>query len=234
MKKMEKQFSISQHINVLKKRWALITAITLIAALTSGILIFFVMKPVYQASTTLIVGKKAIEGSQQANQLLDYGNIMANQQLAKTYETIAKSRTVGERVVRDLNLQLSSESLASKVTVTSIKNTEVLQFTVKDNDPNLAASIANTMAQEFSKAIIEIKKVDSVSIIDQAVTPQNPVQPDKKQNLLMAAVLGLMGGIALAYLLEFMDNTIKDTADVEQILGLPVLGMIPDYGFDER
>ena len=232
---MEQELDLMQYWEVIKKRWALIIVLPLVAALTSGVISFFIIKPVYNASTTLIVGKKAGDSSgSQANQLLEYNVLLANQQLAKTYGTIAKSRTVEENVIKDLNLALTAEQLDRKITVNTVKNTEVLEIAVDDTDPVLAASIANTVAKKFADSVIEIKKIDSVSILDKAVAPAKPIKPKKTLNVLIAFVVGLMTSVGLAFLLEYLDNTIKNSRDVEQILGLPVLGVIPHFSIDEQ
>ncbi|MHB8126285.1 MAG: YveK family protein [Desulfitobacteriaceae bacterium] len=226
---MEQEIELRQYWEVLRKRWLIVVIIPLIAALTSGVISFFILKPVYQASTTLIVGKKASESTLNAGQMLDYSVLMANQQLAKTYVTIAQSRTVEQNVIMNLNLSLTVGGLDRLIAINPVKNTEILEIQVSNTNPEMAASIANTMAQEFSKAVIEIKKVDSVSIVDKAVTPTSPVKPNKKLNVLIAFVVGLMASVGLVFLLEYLDNTIKTTHDVENILGIPVLGLIPNY-----
>ncbi|EGW37802.1 Wzz/FepE/Etk N-terminal domain-containing protein [Desulfosporosinus sp. OT] len=226
---MEEEIELRQYWDMLRKRWMIVVVLPLIAALTSGIISFFVIKPVYQASTTLIVGKKAAEAGQAATQMLDNSVLLANQQLAKTYATIAQSRTVEQSVLNDLNLALTVGELDKLISINPVKTTEILEIQVSNTDPKLAASIANTMAQEFSKAVIEIKKVDSVSIVDTAVTPDKPVKPNKTLNILIAFVVGLMAAVGLAFLLEYLDNTIKTSEDVEKLLGIPVLGVIPNY-----
>lgn len=226
---MEEEIELRQYWEVLRKRWLIVVAIPLIAALTSGVISFFIIKPSYQASTTLIVGKKASEEGQAATQMLDNSVLLANQQLAKTYATIAQSRTVEENVIKDLNLPLTAAELDTLISINQVKTTEILEIQVSNTNPELAASIANTMASEFSKAVIEIKKVDSVSIVDKAVTPDTPVRPNKKLNILIAFVVGLMASVGLVFLLEYMDNTIKTSSDVETLLGIPVLGVIPNY-----
>lgn len=226
---MEEEIDLRQYWQIISKRWLIVVAIPLLAALTSGIISFFIIKPSYQASTTLIVGKKASEEGQAAAQMLDNNVLLANQQLAKTYATIAQSRTVEESVIKDLNLPLTAEKLDKLITVDQVKTTEILEIQVNNTNPELAASIANTMAQEFSKAVIEIKKVDSVSIVDKAEVPDSPVKPNKKLNILIAFVVGLMASVGLAFLLEHLDNTIKTSNDVEDVLGIPVLGVIPNY-----
>ena len=230
----EQELDLIQLWEALKKRWAIVVVIPLIAALTSGIVSFFILKPVYQASTTLIVGKKASDSTAlQAGQLLDYNVLMANQQLAKTYGEIAKSRTVEENVINDLKIPLTTEQLDAKIIVNPVKGTEILEIAVEDTDPVLAAAIANTMAQKFSESVVQIKKVDSVSIVDKAVAPTHPIKPKKTMNVLITFAVGLMASVGLAFLLEFLDDTIKSTKDVEDILGLPVLGVIPHYDIDK-
>lgn len=226
---MEEKIELRQYWDVLRKRWKIVVVLPLIAALTSGVISFLVMKPVYQASVTLIVGKKALESGQAAVQMLDNSVLLANQQLAKTYATITQSRTVEQNVINDLNLPLTVEGLDSLIAVNPVKTTEILEIQVTNTNPELAASIANTMAQEFSKAVIEIKKVDSVSIMDTAVIPNKPIKPKKTLNVLIAFVVGLMASVGVVFLLENMDNTVKTLSDVEKFLGIPVLGIIPDY-----
>jgi capsular polysaccharide biosynthesis protein len=231
---MEQEIDLLELWEMIKKRWAIVIAIPLIAALTSGIVSFFILKPVYQASTTLIVGKKASDNlAQQAGQLLEYNVLQANKQLAKTYETIARSRTVEANVINELGLSLTPEQLNGKVTVSSVKDTEVLMITIEDQDPVVAADIANMMVQKFAAAVIDIKKVDSVSIVDKATPPLNPIKPNKTQNVLIAFAAGLIASLGLALLLEFLDNTVKSSKDVENILGLPVLGVIPHYDIEK-
>lgn len=226
---MEEEIDLRQYWDMLRKRWVIVVALPLIAALTSGIVSLFIIKPVYQASTTLIVGKKASEAGQAAVQMLDNSVLQANLQLAKTYAAIAQSRTVEQNVIDDLNLELTVKELDSMVSINPVKTTEILEIQVMNTDPDLAADIANSMANGFSKAVIDIKKVDSVSIIDTAVTPTNPVKPNKELNVLIAFVVGLMASIGLVFLLEYLDNTIKTSNDVENVLGIPVLGVIPNY-----
>ncbi|MFA6809227.1 MAG: Wzz/FepE/Etk N-terminal domain-containing protein [Eubacteriales bacterium] len=231
----EQELDLLQLWEVIKKRWKIIVVFPIIAALLSGIISFFVLDPVYQTSTTLIVGKKVSDDiSNQASQLLDYNVLMANKQLAKTYGAIAKSRTVEENVIKSLKLEMTAEQLDKKITVDSVMDTEIIGISVVDKDPNLAADIANAMAKQFTDSVIDIKKVDSVSIIDKAVPIDIPIKPNKSLNILIAFVVGLMAAVGLVFLIEFLDNTIKNEKDVEEILGLPVLGTIPDFYAEKK
>lgn len=227
---MEQEIELRKVGEIIKKRWVLFVAIPLLAALISGVITFYVIKPVYQSSATLIVGKKAPDSSEEplARQLLE-----ANRLLAKTYGEIAKSRTVREQVIDQLGLKLTADELYSKISVNQVDDTEILEITVTDTDPQLAADIANVTVWKFSVAVIDIKKIDSVSFIDKAVAPTAPIKPNKIKNILIALIMGLIAAFGISFWLEYLDNTIKSSKEAEELLGLPVLGVILDYQYNE-
>lgn len=232
---MEAEIDLRQLWVIIKKRWLLLVTLPLLAALISGVISFYILKPVYQSSTTLIVGKKANDMEEQSATLLLENNVLAaNRQLAKTYGEIAKSRTVREQVITELGLGLTAEQLHSQINVSQVEDTEILELTVTDTDPQLAADIANVTVQKFFAAVIEIKKIDSVSIIDKAVAPTCAVKPNKLINIVIAFMVGLMAAFGSSILLEYLDNTIKSSQEAEELLGLSVLGVILDYQYDEN
>ncbi|ABO51504.1 lipopolysaccharide biosynthesis [Desulforamulus reducens MI-1] len=206
-----------------KGKWILIS-LPLIAMLTSGIISFFVLTPRYEASTTLMVGKTY---SGQDAMMLQYNDILTANQLVKTYSQIAKSRTVVEKVMQSEKINTTYEQLSQSIDVKPVKDTQLIQITVEDIDPERAARLANFTAVVFIRKVTEIMKVDNVNIIDHAVVPTLPVKPNKKLNIIIAGVVGLMVALGIVFLLEFLDRTIKTGDDVERYLELPVLGVIP-------
>ncbi len=218
---MEEEIDLREYLQVIRRRFWIIALITIAAVLLSAVLSYFYVNPVYEASVTLMVIKKE-------RPIDDYSTILLNRQLVKSYGEIAKSRTVLEAVVGELNLDLSAEELRERVKVSPVPDTEIIKVTVEDTDPTQAMVIANAIAQEFKERVIGIVKADNVEVIDPAVEPTTPVRPRPRLNMAIAAVLGLMSGTFLVFLLEFLDNTIKGPDDVERYLGLPVLGIIPE------
>lgn len=206
-----------------KGKWILI-ALPLIAMLTSVILSFFVLTPRYEAYTTLMVGK-TYDG--QNAMILQYNDILTANQLVKTYSQIAKSRSITEKVIEAEKLNMTPEQLSKSIDVKPVKDTQLIQITVEDTNPERAARLANFTASVFMGRVVEIMKVDNVNIIDVAVTPASPIKPNKKLNIVIAGVVGLMIALGIIFLLEFMDRTIKSSDDVKRHLGLPVLGSIP-------
>ncbi|MGG0283575.1 Wzz/FepE/Etk N-terminal domain-containing protein [Peribacillus butanolivorans] len=219
---MEETISIKDIFQTLKKRWKLITLLTLIAALISGAISYFLLTPVYQSSTQILVNQK------QSKNQIDSTQIRSNIDMINTYSVIIKSPAILEKVIDDLELEQSVDQLSQKITINSQENSQVFSLTVQDSNPTKAVEIANAVSGTFQKEIKDIMNVDNVSILAKAEVKENPtpVKPSPLLNIAIAVVVGLMAGIGLAFLLEYMDNTIRDEKDIEKLLELPLLGSI--------
>lgn len=208
--------------------WSKLWIIILIAVLSvsaSGIISYFVLEPEYETFTTLMLSKPSTGSSN--NETIQYNDILLNQKLVSTYGEIAKSRVVSNEVIENLGLDLTPEALRNKVNVTLVKDTEIIKIVVNDNNPELAARIANETAQVFKKNVVEIMNIENVQVIDKAEVPINPVKPRPMLNMAIAGVLGVMASVFLVFVLEYMNNTVKTPSDIERYLELPVIGMIP-------
>lgn len=219
---MEETISIKDIFKTLKKRWKLIMLLTLIAALVSGLISYFLLTPIYQSSTQILVNQKQSENQ------LDSTQIRSNIDMINTYSVIIKSPAILEKVIDELKLDQSVDQLSQKITINSQENSQVFSLTVQDSNSAKAVEIANTVSSIFQKEIKDIMKVDNVSILAKAEVKENPtpVKPNPLLNIAIAIVVGLMAGIGLAFLLEYLDNTIKDEDDIERLLDLPLLGSI--------
>jgi capsular polysaccharide biosynthesis protein len=220
---MEETISLKELLQTLKKRMALILVITLTAVLVSGVVSFFFLTPIYQSSTQILVNQKNQDQLQyNTNQL------QTNLQLINTYNVIIKSPAILDIVADELKLGLNAQQLNSKISVGSEKDSQVVTISVQDEDPNRAAAIANTTATVFSNEIVTLMNVDNVSILSQATITdgQSPVKPQPVLNIAIALVVGLMAGVGLAFLTEYLDSTVKNEQDVEKVLELPILGVI--------
>jgi capsular polysaccharide biosynthesis protein len=220
---MEETISLKELFQTLKKRMWLIAIITLIAMAVSGTISYFVLTPIYSASTQLLVNQAKSE-----QPAYNPGEIQTNLQLINTYNVIIKSPRILDIVREELDLDMTTDQLNSKITVGSQTDSQVVAITVQDPDPNMAADIANTTANVFEKEISKIMSVNNVSILAQAEVKENPapVKPQPLLNIAIAMVVGLMAGVGISFLLEYLDNTIKNEQDIERNLDLPVLGTI--------
>lgn len=223
MNEMEEQvISISEIFEALKKRWILIVSITLVATLISGILSFFVIKPTYEASTKVFVGKEesSLEG-------YNTNDIQMYQKLLQTYAETIKTNEVIQAAINNTNADLSVKDVKDSLTVTPIADTQILQIKYKNNDPEVAKSILENITNEFVILSKELVPNGNVRVIEAVQLPENPVAPNKKMNIAIAFLLGLMVSVGLVFLIEYLDNTFKTKENLERELNIPVLGLIP-------
>lgn len=220
---MEETISLKELFQTLRKRLGLILSIAFVAVATSGLISYFYLTPIYQSTTQLLVNQAKSD-----QPVFNSGEIQTNLQLINTYNVIIKSPAILDLVKEELDLDITTSQLDSKITVGSQKDSQVLAITVQDPDANMAADIANTTANVFQREIVKIMNIDNVSILAKAelTDEPSPVKPNKILNMAIALVVGLMTGVGLAFLLEYMDNTVKTEQDIEKLLDLPVLGTI--------
>ena len=221
---MEETISLQELFQTLKKRMWLILSLTILATLISGVVSYFFITPIYQASTQLLVSQEKTE-----QPILNISEIQTNLQLINTYNVIIKSPAILDIVREELALDtLTTEALNSKITVSAVGESQVLTITAQDPNQFVARDIANTTASVFQREIMDIMNVDNVSILSQATATetQSPIKPNKVLNMAIALVVGLMLGVGLAFLLEYLDNTLKTEQEIESILGIPVIGAI--------
>lgn len=212
---------------VLKRSWLIVSLVVVISLLV-GIYSVFIKKPVYEASTKIVVNQTSTKTD--VNQL-DLNQINTNIQMINTYKEIIKTPAILDRVVKDYpDLQLSAEQLSNMVNVSSVNQTQVMTVQVKDTSYVRAAEIVNAISDIFQKEIPSIFNVENVSILYKAqlepTTRPNPVSPNIPLNMAIGFIVALMLGIALSLLLEYMDDTIKNEEDVKQLLEMPTLAMI--------
>lgn len=223
MNEMEEQvISISEIFEALKKRWILIVSITLVATLISGVLSFFVIKPTYETSTKVFIGKE--ESNQEGYNTND---IQMYQKLLQTYAETIKTNEVIQAAINNTNADLSIKDVKSSLTVTPISDTQILQIKYQNNDPEVARSIIENITNEFVILSKELVPNGNVRVIEAVQLPEDPVAPNKKMNIAIAFLLGLMVSVGLVFLLEYIDNTFKSKENLERELSIPVLGLIP-------
>lgn len=213
---------LKERFFILKKRAGLIILITFLATLTNGILNFYVFVPKYKADTSVIIGK----ASQTNNPGANYYDVMLYQTMVKTYTKLARSRTVVEDVIEKLNLQsLKTSDVLSMIEVIPDKETQFLTFTVTSYKPKEAMDIANQFVESLKDISLKVYKVDSINLIEEARLPINSDSPRPIRNTAMTFFIGIIFSVGLAFLLEYLDNTIKIKEDVDSI-GLPVIATI--------
>lgn len=221
---MEETIDLREYFAIIKKRFWIIALLAIISAIISGVISFFMLKPVYQAKSTLIVNAD----KQAETQIVTGDQITVTQKLAVTYGEIIKSRAVLDDVIKNLKLETTYESLSGQITVSPVNDTQIISISVQDTNPQRARDIANEIPNVFENEAKRITKANDVQVIDKAILPKNPIKPNKVMNVLIAFVLGTMIGLFVVFLIEYLDNKMKTPQDIEKHLGLSVIGVIPN------
>ncbi|KHF31821.1 Capsular polysaccharide type 8 biosynthesis protein cap8A [Paenibacillus sp. P1XP2] len=233
---MSQEFDLRDYFRIVRKRGWLIVLIVVVVCILVGIYSVFIKKPVYEASTKIVVNQKSTQAD--VNQL-DLNQINTNIQLINTYKEIIKTPAILDRVATNYpQLQLSAEQLSKMVNVSSVNQTQVMTVQVQDTSYVRAAEIANAISDVFQKEIPTIFNVQNVSILNKApiepLTRPEPVAPNIPLNIAIGFIVALMLGIGLSILLEYLDDTIKTEEDVKQILDMPTLAMIIRVSQEEK
>lgn len=230
----ENTISLQEIAYALKKRWKLIVLITIAATLVSAILSFFVIKPQYEAKTKLFIGKQ--ETSQNTANY-DNNDIMMYQKLMKTYAELVKTSDLVTKAVKSANLNYNQNEITvilNNLNVNPSADTQILDLSFKGGNPKEVLKVTEAITDEFISESKELISNGNVQVIQKPQLPEHPVSPNKKQNILIAFVLGLVLGVGVVLLIEYLDNTFKSREELEKTLDLPIIGSIPDYDSIEK
>ena len=210
-------------LSLLRTIWRKKFLILLTAILTTGLAFAysaFLVTPQYDSTTSLyVVNQSSDNGAGITNQDLQAGSF-----LVKDYKEIILSQDVLKNVTTTLGI---TDDIKEKITVNIPVDTRILSISVRDSDPNQAATIANTLRDEAAKKIIEVTKVSDVTTLEAALPAEKPSTPQTKRNLVLGFVAGAFLATALVLVLEVLDDRVKRPQDIEEGLGMTLLGIVP-------
>lgn len=184
----------------------------------------FIIKPNYTSSTRIyVVNRQPGDNSTLTNQDLQAGSY-----LVKDYKEIILSQDVLAKVISDLKLNMQPSALAKKITVTVPTDTRIVSIAVSDGDAKEAARIANSLRQVAAEKIIAVTKVSDVTTLEEAEVPNSPSSPNIRRNTFIGF---LAGGVLISVVIlvvEVLDDRVKKPEDVEESLGITLLGVVPN------
>lgn len=214
-------------LSLLKTIWKRKFLIILTALLT-GILALgysvFIAKPAYKSTTRIYV----VNRQQGENPTLTNQDLQAGSYLVKDYKEIILSQDVLASVISELKLSGSPSDLASKVTVTVPTDTRIVSITVTHADPVEASRIANTLREVAAEKIIAVTKVSDVTTLEEAETPKTPSSPNIRRNTIIGVLAGGVLMVIVVVIVEILDDRVKKPEDIEETLGMTLLGVVPD------
>ncbi|MEH7545756.1 YveK family protein [Neobacillus vireti] len=205
--KRAKEINLKELFGVIKRYFWIIILVTVLAGITGAVLNSVSTTPLYASSSRIIIG--------------------ADEESRKTLQVIVKDSIILDKVINRLGLSLSAEELAGKITVASVDSSQVVSITVIDPNPNQAAIIADSTAQIFRDEVPNIIGQDYVRLLSKAKVYPVPINQKNNNKLYIGIIVGLIVGIGIAFLLDSFDDRIRPDNDIENLLGLPLLGRVP-------
>ena len=202
----------------------IIAFIMMIGLAVGGITVYDLMfkKPIYQANTTIVIAKS----DNTTNSATTLNDVNASQKLATTYSEIAKSELVLNKVVSNLSLPMNAKELGKNLTIKPVEDTSILSVTVKDPNAWQASTIANEIADVFSKEVSKIYKLDNVSQLSVAKVPDTPANNTLTRDVILAFFVAVAAVGGFAFLRFYLDDTVKHGDEVEKIYGLAMTGRV--------
>ena len=225
MKEQDKiEIDVLQIVKVLWKRKFVI----LVAALVAGLVAFayssFVIKPQYTSTTRIYV----VNRNQADKPGLTNQDLQAGAYLVKDYREIILSQDVLEKVVADQSLTIDAKTLGKKVSVTVPADTRIVSISVRDGKPEEASRIANALREVAAQKIISVTRVSDVTTLEEARPATSPSSPNIRRNTMMATVAGVGFVVIIVLLVELLDDRVKRPEDIEEVMHLSLLGVIPN------
>ena len=211
-----------------------ILLITIIALIVGVLYSYFYLTPVYKASTTLILAQSSKTVDKTGDSSITQTDLTLNSKLVSTYSEIMKRKSVLSKVISLGMSEKDMDSIKKNVSVKAVSDTELIEITVKNEDPEKAALIANEIAKVFSEKVVEIYNISNIYVLDRAEASDVPCNINHAKDLVIFAFIGLVISVIVCLIANMLDTTIKTEEDVEKATGLMVLTSIPDYNIENN
>lgn len=212
-----------------------IILITLVMIAIGVIYSYFFIVPQYSATTTLVLAQSSSTVDKNGEAAITQADLTINSKLVSTYSELVKSKAVLSEVVESLGVEgLKEDNIRNNITVQSRKDTEIIEITVKNLDPNLAAQISNKIAEIFSEKVVEIYSISNIYILDRAEPNENPCNINHVKDIVIFAFIGIVISAVFVLVANMLDTTIKTEQDIENSTGLLVLSSIPNYEVETK
>ena len=209
--------TIADILDIVFKRIKILVIIPVVFFAASMFYSFEMVAPTYTSTTTFMVLNQTYYDS------ITYNDLMIGEVLISDYQFLAQTRTVSKTAAESLGYESTA---GCSISISPVSNTRFVNLSVTCTEPEKAANMANAITEELSKRIADIMKIDNITIVEPALVPKTPSGPIKSKIVLTATAVGLVIAAGIVLLLEFMDNTLQSSDDIEKYLGVPVLAQI--------
>jgi capsular polysaccharide biosynthesis protein len=205
---------------LLHKAWIIIVA-GILGAVIAGAYSYYMIEPSYSSTARVYVINRQEENK------ITYTDLQTGLQLTKDYMILVKSRPVTQQVIHRLGLNLTNESLAGMIHVSTPEDTRILEITVNYSDPDLAKRIVDTVAEISSEQMVNVMEIEKVNVIETGNYPSGPSGPSIRRNALFGGMAGSIVMLVIIFMIYLFNDTMNSSEDIEKYLGITTLGIIP-------
>ena len=209
----------------IKNKIGLLIIITFGITLIGSLYGLLIQKPMFNSYTTVVLG-----GTESSNTGITQNDININKNLVDTYAEIVKSRSVLDKVIDELKLDMTYNQLGKIISVSALNDTEIIKITVDNEDAILAKNIANSTAKFFIVEVKSLYNMDNVNVLDEAIVSDSPYNVNVLKQTLIYVLIGLVVAFGVVFIVFYFDRTIKTVEQVEQKIKLPILGTVQKSG----
>lgn len=202
-----------------------IILIVLVFVIIGMVYSIFFVTPVYSSSTTLVLASNLnVKDSS-----ITATDLSVNSKLISTYSELLKSKNVLRKVIDNLDIDINEDELRKNVEVNAVKDTELIEITVTNENKYYARKIANEIAEVFMEKVKSIYNIENIQVVDEAETSNEPSNINYKKDIVIYVMAGLVVSALYVLVENMLDTTIKSVEDIENVYQLPVLATIPVY-----
>ncbi len=218
------EINLKELFDYIKERILIIAVIILAVLIIGSVYSLFIKTPLYKSTSTLVLVSD--EGTSTSNSYTTQ-DVTLNNQLVSTYSKIVTSHRVIDTVIENLNIDYSYSEIVKEVAVTTETGTQIIKISVSDPDKALAASITNEIVKVFGEEIKSIYKLQNVSVVDKAEEAKYPANVNYIKEAIIYILVGAVLAFGIVFVIYYFDTSIKSPEEIENKLGLPVIGVIP-------
>ncbi len=217
------EIDIKRIIEIIFSKKLIITLIILLSVTLGYVYSYYYKKPEYKSSVTILL----VADENKTDKSLTQTDVNLNNGLISTYSSIAKSSSILQKTIQNLNLDIPVSKLEQNVEAKQIDNTQFLEISVKNESPERAKNIANELAEVFTEQIKEIYNLQNISIVDKAETEENPCNINHMKDMIIFGFAGIVLSIIIVMIIYMFDDTVKDQKDIEKNIKLRIIGTLP-------
>lgn len=219
----DENIEINRIIDILKSKKILITFILIIFIVLGYFYSYHYVKPEYKSTTTLLL----IPNNSEESRTITNSDLTLNSGLISTYSNIAKNSKVLKKVIDNLNLDITEAELLKRIEISIVKDTHILEISVKGSNAETATDITKELANVFLAEIKEIYQLDNIGIVDEAQIPNAPYNISHPKDIAIFIMIGAFASFIYVMIVYIFDNTIKKDVDIERYIKVKTLGNIP-------